>query len=225
MKKKIAIYAHSLGENSFGVNKSYLDFAMQYGDVRILTNHEPYRADIDLLLLVGGADVNPSIYDQVPGLYTSNTDVHKQYTFTHCLPNYVKNGKKVFGICLGMQQLNIHFGGQMTQNLPCHKQSKEDHLPGHKVFIEQFAFLPANVKDVEVTSTHHQGILRHQLSPEFNSLFYSKNEEYQEEKSITEVDIIEGIMHKELPIAGVQSHPERYCPGYIDNLFRHILEL
>ncbi len=224
MKKKIGLYAHSLGDNSFGVNKSYFDFASNYGDVKILTNYEPFREDIDLLILVGGADVNPGFYNQVPGVYTSNTDVHKQYTFEKCLPNYVEAGKKVFGICLGMQQLNLFFGGQMTQNLPCHKQSKDDHLPGHKVIIEYNNFMVKAVKDIEVTSTHHQGILRHQLSPELVSVMYAQNEEYKDVNGITDVDIIEGFIHKALPIAGVQSHPERYCPDYIDCLIRHILE-
>jgi len=216
-KLKIGVYAYSTGENSFGVAKNYLDFISQFGSPKIITPDEYYRDDLDALVLVGGADLSPSSYGQYPNFYTSNTDVFKQHVYDNCLPNYVANGKKILGICLGMQQLACYFGSKLTQHLPFHTQSDYDAKPAHDVISDLGTF--------KVTSTHHQGVIRNELSDKLEVLAFARNEEYSNVKSKDplHVDIVEVFKHKDLPIIGVQSHPERYCEHILFKMIKNVL--
>ena len=94
-KRRILIPGWSLGDNAWGVTKPYLHYFSQFGQVEILTP----RKDVvngDLLVLPGGADVNPHRYNQEPSFYTSNTDVFKQYFIDQNLEQYL--GKMIFSL-------------------------------------------------------------------------------------------------------------------------------
>lgn len=97
----IGIPGWKLGDNSFGCGVNHLDFISKFGDPRILFPQDD-NVDLDLLYLPGGPDVAPSRYNQIPGFYTSNQDVFRQYFFDNCLPKYIDKGTPVFGVCLGI---------------------------------------------------------------------------------------------------------------------------
>lgn len=194
----IGIPGWKLGDNSFGCGVNHLDFISRFGEPRILFPHDN-DVDLDLLYLPGGPDVNPASYGQMPGFYTSNQDVFRQYFFDHNLPKYIKKGTPIFGICLGMQMLNVAFGGTLEQDLKYHAQSKDRWQPGHDVYT-----VGMNRKEgkFDVNSHHHQAVLYSNLSSEFEMLVYADNEE---DKGNC---IVEAFRHKSLPIAGVQWHPK-----------------
>ena len=77
-KKKILIPGWSLGENAWGVTKSYLEYLSQYGQVEILTPRKGI-VEGDLLVLPGGADIAPRSYGQVPSFKLSGGDQYKQF--------------------------------------------------------------------------------------------------------------------------------------------------
>lgn len=226
---KCGIYAASMGENAFGVGKQYLQFVKDLGGVpRILTPDNVYEENIDILLLQGGLDINPTSYGEHPHYYTGNTDVFKQHVYDNCLPNYISEGKKVFGICLGFQQIASYFETRITQHLPYHPQSDARAKKAHEVWVENrdVVHVTANTDPkmlkYDVNSFHHQGILREDLNEELISLAYAKNEFNAEDANI---HIIEAFIHRELPVGGVQWHPEDFGTWHVWNLFHYILNM
>lgn len=194
----IGVPGWKTGDNSFGCGTNHLDFISRFGDVRILFPHDK-EVKLDLLYLPGGPDVNPTCYGQTPGFYTSNPDVFRQYFFDNNLKWYVESKTPIFGVCLGMQMLNVHFGGALTQDLKYHAQSSGRWQKGHEVFV---AGENRKNSKFEVNSHHHQAVLYSDLSKELDMLIYADNEENPQNC------IVEGLRHKTLPIAGVQYHPK-----------------
>lgn len=199
----IGIPGWKVGENSFGAGTNHLDFISRFGNARILFPWDD-DVDLDLLYLPGGPDIDPSRYNQYPGFYTSNPDLFRQYFFDNLLPKYVKKGTPVFGICLGFQMLNVHFGGTLTQDLKYHAQSSGRWQEGHKVYVVGMSRKDGSMA---VNSHHHQAVLESDLSDKFTMLAYADNEENPKNR------IVEAFIHKELPIGGVQWHPKNLGPA------------
>jgi len=212
-KLVVGIPGWKVGDNSFGCTAHYLDYISRFGTPRILFSQDD-DADIDLLFLPGGPDVSPSSYGAYPGFYTSPPDVFRQHFFENNLKKYVAKGTPIFGVCLGMQMLNVHFGGTLTQDLKYHAQSRDRWQSAHPIWLPG----SKNKKgDFEVNSHHHQAVLRTDLSPELTPLAYALNEENPP------IGIVEAFEHKTLPIAGVQWHPEEWRDEFAHNLIQKIL--
>lgn len=210
MAKQIGIYGWSLGENSFGCTKTYLEFISQFGEPRILNPYQKFEK-VDMLLLPGGLDVNPYSYGSRPGFYTSNTDVFKQFVYDACLPAYIEAKIPVFGICLGLQQLASHFDSVLTQNLLYHKTSKDRYQKAHEVEISPDAitlgiYAKAEKKNFEVNSHHHQAVLLKDLGVGLIPLAIADNEV----GATLDDDIVEAFVHSTLPVAACQWHPEEW---------------
>lgn len=208
--KRIGIYASSVGENSFGCGKTYLDFISYFGEPVILMPSNTFDKSIDMLLLPGGLDINPSSFGDVPGFFTSNTDVHKQFVYEKCLPNYVQNKVPIFGVCLGFQQLAAYFGCKLTQHLKFHEESLQRWATAHAIGRLANDIIPEklgklSLVNIDVNSHHHQAVtLKNFNAKDLQALYVATNYEPNDEKN----PIIESFIHRELPIAGVQWHPE-----------------
>lgn len=207
--KKILIPGWSLGDNSWGVTKTYLHYLSQFGQVEIITPKQGI-VDGDLLVLPGGADINPSSYNQIPGFKTGNTDVYKQFFFENNLKYYVKSDIPIFGICLGMQQLNVFFGGSLTQDYPFVYSGCRDSL------VEELEFNPQSVVSkplkYKVNSLHHQGVFESDLAPSLSADAIS-----------TVHKNIEILSHKTKNIFGVQYHPEEINCQVANNIIINLL--
>lgn len=164
MKKIIGIVGWNTGDNSFGVTKPYIDWLSNFGIVRILSPQNGIDDSIDLLVLPGGLDITPQSMNQVPGFFTSNTDVMKQYFYDVNLKQYIDNNTPIFGICLGFQQLCVYYGGQLNQNYPFNYSNKHRTEKVDELILNQDLNEFINVKELsnkkikyEVNSLHHQG--------------------------------------------------------------------
>ncbi len=159
----------------------------------------------DGLVVTGSAnDVHPKYYGEEP---------IKEYKFDEY--GLVKNiielfsnfNKPILGICAGIQEINVVFGGTLYQEIPNHHlrdQSK------HKVKISDNSFLYDVYKEnqIEVNSYHKQAIK--DLAPNFKIT------------AISEDGIIEGIEKDN--IVAVQWHPEvlfdmKIFKGFIEKFF------
>lgn len=214
MKKVIGIPGWSTGENSFGCTKTYLHWLSQFGDIRIIMPFEDF-VDVDLLVLPGGPDLQPANYGQAPSWYTGSAEPFKEYFYREKLKLYVEKQTPIFGICLGFQMLNVFFGGSLEQHLLYHPSSKDRREAGHKIkFV-------GRKTAVEVNSHHHQGILKSQVSKDFEIIAV---EDFKDTEAHLDL-VVEAIWHKKLPIAGVQWHPEEWYDVYSENAIKGLLKL
>jgi len=110
----------------------------------------------------------------------------------------------VLGICRGMQLLNVHFGGTLVRDLSAHPAWPWQR-PGqmHRVrVVDAEAHNWIGAEEFEVNSFHQQGVTSATLAPVLRVF-----------ASDPDSDIVEGLFHPALPIAGVQYHPERRTSG------------
>jgi putative glutamine amidotransferase len=111
----------------------------------------------------------------------------------------------LLGICRGVQQLNVFFGGTLWEDLPAWKSGAVDHRRGkrnsafrHAIGIESESWLHTvlGATAAQVNSSHHQAALG--VPKALRAVAHAED------------GVIEALESTEgLPIWGVQWHPER----------------
>jgi len=119
-----------------------------------------------------------------------------------CLLDYaVKNKIPVLGICRGMQFINVYFGGKLIQNISKEIKSSFKHVAkDHLIELLDKRLHSGKRNQVKVNSYHNQGVDNITLSSKLNCFAKSTD------------GVIEGIFHPNLPIVGIEWHPERNSP-------------
>lgn len=158
---------------------------------------------IDGLLITGGADINPLVYGEEPipeqGVFYSERDNND----IRAIKIAYKMGIPIFGICRGVQILNVAFGGTLYQevklagdNILKHSNQTSWEVPVHSVKIyESTKLFEILGGEVLVNSYHHQAV--------------KKAAQGFKVSAIAKDGIIEGIeMQSDNFVAGVQWHPE-----------------
>lgn len=137
----------------------------------------------------------------------------------------VKAKKPILAICRGMQLVNVYFGGTLIQDLEngtMHKYVPNENKLHDTVCISGTPFAIIYGDTGIVNSAHHQAVkklgkgfkigqvwLSGKLSPEQKKEWLEKIENDENlEIECKRTCIIEGMIHKELPIIMVQWHPE-----------------
>lgn len=180
------------------VNTRYLTPLHNRGmNTLMLTLSNPNPEEIfdlcDGFIVTGGTDLNPVSYGEVNTGLSKETcdrlDQLDQQVITYAKANH----KPLLGICRGHQSLNVFMGGSLIQDLNTigkdHEQISENHL----IYTVKNRLIPFD----EIASTnsyHHQAIQK--LAPKFDVI------------ATHEDGTIEAIIHQELPMIGVQWHPE-----------------
>ncbi|MYA68685.1 gamma-glutamyl-gamma-aminobutyrate hydrolase family protein, partial [Candidatus Poribacteria bacterium] len=126
-----------------------------------------YIDQIHGLLLPGGGDIDPNIYGEEKHCKTKNVNRAKDEFEKALFRKAMKKDMPVFGICRGIQIMNVERGGSLYQDIP--KQIK-DHLthqdlekfcdPWHPIKIQPDSQLNQSTDEsiAEVTSSHHQAV-------------------------------------------------------------------
>jgi len=170
----------------------------------------------DALLVPGGADVDPIHYGQ-PNTASEDIDPNRDRDELYLIRRFLELGKPILGICRGHQILNVALGGTLVQDIPDHTQV-DDVDRVHPVRVTH-PFLRALYGDRFVSnSAHHQAV--------------DRLGEGLTVTCVSEDGIIEGFIHENGKVLGVQYHPERIAfanrrPDADDGepLFRAFLEL
>ncbi|MDE7197310.1 MAG: gamma-glutamyl-gamma-aminobutyrate hydrolase family protein [Lachnospiraceae bacterium] len=167
------------------------------------------------LLLPGGGDIAPAFFGQKDH-GSRNVDTELDILQFQFLSRFVAEKKPVLGICKGLQLINVHFGGDVTQHIDTagiHKWIGHDqfHYVYHCDLGRRDFFYQLYGNSALVNSAHHQAINRPGggLIPVCRA---GDNE-------------IEGLFHERLPILAVQWHPERLPDGQGDSLLSYFLSL
>jgi anthranilate synthase/aminodeoxychorismate synthase-like glutamine amidotransferase len=92
------------------------------------------------------------------------------------------------GVCLGHQAIGQAFGGRVVRHTPVHGKSAEVEHDGRTIFTD----LPTPL----TAGRYHSLVVERDSLPEVL------------EVSASSGDVVMGIRHRELPIEGVQFHPE-----------------
>jgi putative glutamine amidotransferase len=195
----IGIPGWAVGPNSFGVTIPYVEFCREYlgcNDLRILLPDSPIWTDLDLIILPGGADVNPARYDETPSFYTDKPDIIKEYFDVRVLPRYIEQRVPLFGICRGIQTLAVHFGGKLNQNMYHETNKQDDPFSGvHTIRI----LADWNAKNkIKVNSKHHQCVIPPSGDSQIEVLAVHSSFSHH----------VEAIRIKDYPAAACQWHPE-----------------
>ena len=123
---------------------------------------------LDGLLLSGGSDLDPSYYGEEPNPELGPTIPERDAYEMALVGLALRRGIPVFGICRGMQVLNVALGGTLYQDLPSqwdrdvlkHRQVTPKWQPTHEVEVSEGSYVAEVMgRDVvKVNSYHHQGI-------------------------------------------------------------------
>ena len=123
---------------------------------------------LDGLLAPGGHDIAPELYggqvDEACGIYTLYEDDYDM----ELIKEAVSQKKPVFGICRGMQIINVLYGGTLYQDIPTqyseellHTRVTPDEENFHTVDIEKNSYLAKVLgvtEAVQVNTSHHQAV-------------------------------------------------------------------
>lgn len=207
-----------------GVAEEYAEAIRRGGNIPVVicrtaeTSHlAQVVAPLDLLILTGGADVDPVRYGAEPSPKLGKVLRDRDAFDFAVLEAALARKLPVMGVCRGLQVINVHFGGTLWQDLPSEFPVKNVRHRGnhvgvrcHTVSIEPDSRLAAVIgtTNVAVNSQHHQAVKR--LASGFRSVAHAPD------------GVIEAIEHTTLPVAGVQFHPEGLVKYADDETFTRL---
>ena len=206
MNKPLIGITTDLKDENNSIEQSYSTALVRHGAIPVLiptlSDNVEYLEDIvnriDGLLIPGSRDMDPKYYNEKP--HTKIKPMSKERTKTefYILEKSLNNNLPVFGICGGMQFLNVFFGGSLYQDMYSLLDGILDHEKGaiHVVQIHENTILSSIIQhpSISVNSFHHQSI---------NKL--GKGLKLNAESSD---GIIEGVEAENGFVLGVQWHPE-----------------
>ncbi|MCS7061933.1 MAG: gamma-glutamyl-gamma-aminobutyrate hydrolase family protein [Anaerolineae bacterium] len=200
---------------AFSMGKNYVRSLIDAGALPILApvtlDERELRALYESaggVMLAGGADVDPALYGELPHEKTHDIDPDRDRAECLLTQWAVADDKPLFGICRGIQTMNVALGGSLIQDIPSQWPTNlqhNGHYEGasrdqelHTVRVasgSRVAHMLGGREQVGVNSFHHQAVKR--LAEGFVVTSRAAD------------DIIEAI---EMPdkrfVVGVQWHPE-----------------
>ena len=165
------------------IEQSVARWVMSQGDLAVMvpspadaSSLPAYAQWLDGLVLMGGVDLWPGSYGEEPIDARWNGDrIRDEYELALARA-FVAAGKPVFGVCRGLQLLNVAFGGTLWQDIATQRPEALTHRDAvrydqlfHRVDFEPGSRLASMYKDrrgATVNSVHHQGIK--DVAPEFS---------------------------------------------------------
>jgi putative glutamine amidotransferase len=180
-------------------------------------------AEMDGLLLSGGADLDPGMYGQVPHHKTAVEPDRDELELEAWRAARERN-LPVLGICRGFQAINVFSGGSLLQDLEGHTSpaypAPEAH--SHPLRLDPSCRLALilggaePVVELDVNTYHHQAVQRSDLAPTLRAVGTSPHDDGEE--------LVEALEAADPDrwIVGVQSHPERteFTPPVFERLWR-----
>lgn len=132
-------------------------------------NAKAYVSSIDKLLLAGGQDVDPVLYEEEPHPLLQGTNPDRDLFEQALIQEALSQHKPIFAVCRGMQLLNVTLGGNLYQDLSLYSDWNVRHVqeptlpkyPTHSISVEKDSLLGELVgESYRVNSYHHQAIKR-----------------------------------------------------------------
>jgi anthranilate synthase/aminodeoxychorismate synthase-like glutamine amidotransferase len=164
--------------DSFTWNLAHLFGALPGVDVDVVRNDDP-RLDDGVTARYDGVIVGPG-----PGRPADAGRTHA------VLREAARERRPLFGVCLGLQAIGEAFGGRVVHApAQMHGKTSEITHDGRDVF--------ANLPSPFTATRYHSLVVSHDGFPATLRA-----------NAASEDGVIQGVAHRELPITGVQFHPE-----------------
>ena len=194
------------------VNSAYLHAVQQAGGVPVplppqlsASSLQQINADLSGLLLTGGGDMDPALFDETPHATLYDVAPARDTLETSVLQLALQRGVPVLAVCRGIQVLNVALGGSLYQDVGTdpgtqllHGQKEPRDQPTHKVKVTPGSRLAETLgaDELEVNSMHHQAIKR--LGRGLTAVAWAPDQ------------IVEGVELDDPArfVLGVQWHPE-----------------
>jgi putative glutamine amidotransferase len=177
-------------------------------------------ARIDALFLSGGVDIAPEFYNEE--IYNEEWpgEIPRSQFEIDVFKIALQQNKPVFGICRGLQVINVAMGGTLYQdlgkqrNLDNHRVIQGKPVPHHNVILETDSWLHKVIGDttIRVNSSHHQAIKT--VAPGLKITAKSDD------------GVIEGIESTNSNfVVAVQWHPERMEADHAKILAENLIQV
>lgn len=210
----------NIDEHTSRLHEAYIKSVIDAGGVPVLI---PATDDIDVLreiieridglLLSGGSDIDGSYFGE-PTLERLTDVNHERDTYDFLLLKIASDRQlPIFGICRGMQVINVAFGGRIWQDIPTqypadfsnHSILSDKEKAVHTVQIEKDSVLSEifGLDEIGVNSRHHQSLK--EIASEFRVTAKATD---------GIVEAIEAFPQRR--ILGVQWHPENMATDGAD---------
>ena len=157
------------------VNSAYLRAVEQAGGIPVLlppqlsaAARETLWRRLDGLVLTGGGDVEPIRFGQAPHPKTALVSGDRDALELELVDRALRDDVPLFGICRGLQVLNVALGGSLHQHIPDtlgeavqHVQTEKRHVATHPVkLLTEGTRLGRllGAPELSVNSFHHQAL-------------------------------------------------------------------
>lgn len=171
---------------------------------------------VDGLLLTGGNDIDPALYGQAARPATTIGPRARIESDLLLARAAQERGRPALGVCLGIQVMNVAFGGTLLQHIPedipgALRHEEENRVgPEHPVRIEPGTLLgrALGVETAVVNSYHHQAVAK----PASGFHVSARSPD----------GIVEAIERDDHPFyLGIQWHPERMPDSAVTQRLLH----
>ncbi len=171
-----SVTLNDTGIHRFCISGNYTEAVLKAGGIPLILTAtgepeiiEAYLGQINALLLVGGSDLDPSLYGDSENLATVKSPPKLRQGFDLAIARAaLSRNLPVMGICMGCQVLNVAGGGSLYQDIEQqveghfirHYQQTAPYYVPHSVRIEHDSLLYRIMgKDkIDVNSAHHQSV-------------------------------------------------------------------
>jgi putative glutamine amidotransferase len=209
----IDVHAGSHARPAVFLYTSYIQALAQIGLAPVLITPAHSAAAIDALIdkccgmvLSGGEDVDPSRYGEEPSPALGTVEPARDESEFRAVACATARGMPIFGICRGLQVLNVHFGGTLYQDIMTDREGEHvvheqtggwsDRAHGANVAPDSLLRSIVGEERLHINSFHHQAV-KH-LGSDLRVVARADD------------GLVEAIEHKSYPwLLGVQWHPER----------------
>ena len=157
-----------------------------------------YVSMVDKVLLIGGQNVDPKFYQEERHASENDFFLERDVFELAVIKEAIKQKKPIFGVCRGLQLMNVALGGTLNQDIKGHWQSEEGNVRTHPVVIKNDCILSKIYgAHAQINSFHRQSIktMAESLKPIA----------FDPDTGIVEAAV---SVDKTITFLGVQWHPE-----------------
>jgi gamma-glutamyl-gamma-aminobutyrate hydrolase PuuD/phosphohistidine swiveling domain-containing protein len=193
-----ALITQREGTNQYGdftdvLESAYIRFYELMGFIpKPVSNHTKnfeklFDEPIDLLIVVGGGALNPSLYDRP---HNEELQPHRDVTEEKLIRYCIAHKIPIIATCRGMQYVNVLLGGRLHY----HPQLNTPHPRG----VDHPVYLINEKRTIMVNNYHNDCIYTEDLAPCLTPFAVD-----------TDNNVVEAYVSEEMKILGLQWHPER----------------